>query len=133
MFCQKFHSDFVPGFPSDLLNVHTNGSAWSKKQKSDTQIERKPQIEREEIAKSNGGVARQNRKGRKLKSRENSSRETTASEKRSPLASKSERRSLRVTGGVARYFTGLSLPHPPQPPSQTQGLSEFIYRIEWVG
>ncbi len=28
---------------------------------------------------------------------------------------------------IARCFTGLSLPHPPKPPSQTEGLTELIY------
>jgi hypothetical protein len=28
---------------------------------------------------------------------------------------------------VTHYFTGLSLPHPPKPPSQTDGLTEFDY------
>jgi len=129
MFCQKFHSDFVPGFPSDLLNVHTNGSAWSKKQKSDTQIERKPQIEREEIAKSNGGVARQNRKGRKLKSRENSSGETTASEKRSPLASKSERKSVTVTEGSPATSPGSPSPTPQNLRHRRKDLVNIYIRL----
>jgi hypothetical protein len=30
---------------------------------------------------------------------------------------------------VARCFTGLSLPHPPKPVSQTEGLTELIYMI----
>jgi hypothetical protein len=35
----------------------------------------------------------------------------------------------RLIEEIARYFTGLSLPHPPKPPSQTERLTELIYMI----